>query len=110
MTNFLHDYADSMIAGAERRMDAAGIPLRKPRDEHWYDVITGADCDFWPTKQWSKASESPKWDAEQHIAMFVAVQSACRMIGATDAQRWERVMAQLRDLAAEYADHKHEGS
>lgn len=68
---------------------------------HVADVITGAKCDFWPSGAWKTPSDSPKWDNEQYITVFVAVRRACAAVGATDAQRWAIVeAARQKELAA----------
>lgn len=73
-------------------------------NRHFTAVVTGSPCSFWPRGEWKTAADAPEWDAEQYIAVFVAVRRACAAIGATDAQRWMIVEAKLRELAERYAE------
>jgi hypothetical protein len=72
------------------------------------DVMTGADCDFWPRNGWKRASDSPKWDAEQEIPIVLAVKLACSLIGASDAHRWAMIVRALDEQARKYADDRRE--
>jgi hypothetical protein len=67
------------------------------------EVWTGAGP-FWPTGEWTREAESPQWDNEQWMSVFVALRRACAGIGLTDAERWEIVATALAREASRYAE------
>jgi len=102
---------DRMLQGPiEPPTPVTDVELDRRRNDAFttafFEVVTGAPCDFWPANGWRQATDSPQWDNEQQIAVFVAVQRAASMIGATAEQRWKIVAAELRRLADRYADEK----
>ena len=61
------------------------------------------DGDFWMTgPDWRTGA--PKYDAEQYLSVFYAVLVALQNPG-SDADRWAVLMARLRPMAHDYADH-----
>jgi len=71
----------------------------------YFDVMTGRNCDFWPTNEWRTASDAPKWDAEQYIPIFNAVKLAASLV-ATDEKRWAIVQRALSLEAERYANER----
>jgi hypothetical protein len=66
-----------------------------------YETLRG-EGGFWPVNNWKRASDGPDYDAEQHLAVFCAVQRACQCQG-TPADRWAVVERELVKLAHQYA-------
>jgi hypothetical protein len=75
------------------------------RDEAYWQVMQGEPCAFWPENEWRTTLDSPLWDDEQQLRLFVAIQTACRLVGASDIDRWCVVEQALRAEAERYADY-----
>ncbi len=76
-------------------------PLRRPVDRA-YAVLTGEARDFWAP------NTRLGYDNEQQLPIFAAVHRATSMPGATDAQRWKIVEAEIIELAQQYAEYTDE--
>ena len=63
--------------------------------------------EFWPTNGWAKATDSPKWDAEQIVPVFVAVQAAMACKGSAE-DRLRIIVAAVAKAAHEMADARAE--
>jgi hypothetical protein len=65
-----------------------------------FETMRG-EGDFWCSgPDWY--TQAPKYDAEQYLAVFMAVQKACQCQGSA-ADRWKIVERELVKLAHEYA-------
>lgn len=107
---------DAICPPAEQRIGQPSVHPRRyvERRENWDrradfdDVVLGRPCDFWPINGWQVATDSPRYDAEQQLPLFGAVQRAAALIGASDADRWRCVQRELARLAYDYAAFKAE--
>jgi hypothetical protein len=90
----IHDYLDAMTPHVPRDVYNTRVN----------ETIMGQGG-FWPTNDWSFRDDRPKWDAEQEILIFVAVQRACQFIG-SPADRWAIVEREITRLANIYGESK----
>lgn len=98
------DYRDELRA--ERSQRALGLERhRDAYDNAYRDVMEGRDCAFYATNEWRDATDAPKWNAEQYVPIFAAVQVAASLVGATAEDRWNVVVNALRREAEAYAAH-----
>ena len=102
------DIVRERMAALERiaDRDCAFLNLSERREriyrEEFIATMLG-DGDFWMTgPDWR--TDAPKYDAEQYLEVFRAVQIALQNPG-SDADRWAVLMARLRPMAHDYADH-----
>jgi hypothetical protein len=89
----IHDFLDAMTPHVPRYV----------RNTRVHETLKG-EGDFWPSgERWFK--DRPKYDIEQEIALFYAVQRACQFIG-SPADRWAIVEREITRLANIYGESK----
>lgn len=96
---------EAMEREADRKLSFLCFSPRRERiyREEFTSTMLGQG-DFWMTgPDWR--TDAPKWDAEQYLSVFYAVQVALQNPG-TDAERWAVLERRLRGMAHEFADHQ----
>jgi hypothetical protein len=90
----IHDFLDAMTPHVPRYV----------RNTRVHETLKG-EGDFWARNGWERAGDGPKYDNEQYMDVFVAVQRACQFIG-SPADRWAIVELEITRLANIYGESK----
>lgn len=84
--------------------DFEAIARRRELYEETMAEILHGRGDFWPTNGWRTALDAPRFDGEQYIPVYAAVQRALAS-GGTDCDKWAIVMDAVAREAAKYASY-----
>lgn len=103
--DFWRALAATFHPNPRRDVDEAEAALEATREAAIEQVMGGLG-EFWPTGDWTRATDAPRYDNEQHISLIVAVRDALKRWDWDDDTKWDHVARAVEAEAAKFAAYR----